>query len=573
MTQITYQSNESSSGGTSHKNIQERFSATMLANTALSTKLRMNAILRFDIITRESDPGSKSTELDPDIMLRFSTKAAQLNLGYRRKLTDTSTISGATTTTRTSDTTEAVADTTIRAGRLPNIRLRYARRDMLDETDGITTSDSTTDDARGSINYKLGIFALNADYTIINTKNNVTGQTVDNSQFAGQVSADKRFSPKVNVMLRENYSFSDVNDSASGTTNRNQSISEARLVLTPITRMGVNANYLYRVQDENGANITEASWNASGNYALPRYLRFYGAYSTRRTENVANVTNLDSTVIGVNFRHAIGKFAFISRYERRTDMTTVEYKDGVTPTVETDNTRSNIDWLLSANMSRFIKLALSESYVITDATSGTSENNQFRLKASIGPIGKLTMDPYVDYTIATSNPAIGEASDTKTTQLVVPASYRLDFSGRMQLTLTDNYVLRSTEDNTGTKTSASSNNAVIRLAIPRLMKSVRFDADASFVTTSSNGLTTSSSAYSARLSWNRRPHSLNTDIRYQTNSTGTTSTSYGARYGLVLRMRKLLMMFSAQYSYGITHGNTGANSTTQMILLLLTLRN
>jgi hypothetical protein len=572
-TQVSYQSNDTSSGGTSHKNVLERFTAMMNSNSSLSTKLRMNAILRFDLIKRESDPGSKANELDPDVTLRFATRSAQLNLGYRSKISDTTTITGATTSTRTSNTTEAVADTTIRAGRLPDIRLRYAKRDLQDVTDGSTTSNTSIDDARGSINYRLGIFSANADYTQINTKDKMTGQTNDNSQFAGQVAATKRFTQKVNVMLRENYSFSNVKDSVAGTNKKSQSISEARLNLNPVTGMGISTNYLYRVQDENSVNTTETTWVSSADYALPKFFRFYGTYSDRHTEDNLSTTAFGSSVMGLNFRHSVGKFAFISRYERREDATTQEFKDGVTPTIDTDVTRSNLDWLLSANVSRMLNLALSESYVTTNATTGNTNSNQFRLKASVGPIGNLTMAPYVDYIVEANNPVDSESTRLTTTQLIVPANYRLDFNGRVQLALADNYIIKSTKDKTGVTTSSSSNNAILRLSIPRLMKSVRLDADASFNSSSSNGVTTSNSAYSARMTWSRNPHMLNADFRYQTGSDGTNSTSIGARYGLTLRMRKILMSFSGQYSYGITHGSGGTSGTSQSILLLLTLRN
>ncbi len=590
----SYQNTETTTANKTTSSTQERFTAVMRMNTRFSTKLSINANLGFDIITRKSNAG-ESTEIQPNIVLRFLTKSVQLNTGYRQVLSDSTTTTGVTTTTRTTTTSETFADTTIRAGRLPNMRVRYITRGQRSEDSSGNVVDTTNNDLGGSMNYSIGIINLNADASVNENVNNTTNEKTDSLQVSGLFLANKKFSSKMNMSLRENYLLSKVNSSSGQDTKNTVSTTEARLNLNPIDRSDLKLGYIFSTQrnEKNEATgdtvnkLEENRWFTSGSYALPKMLRFYGSYSNRtldtssvfsavppavssdkQSESISQVTTL-----GVNFKRSFGRLGVISRYEKRinqSDITTTT--NGVTSTAESRGTRDNIDWLVTADVNRFLKCSVSEAYVLTKNRNGENENNRYRIKLDVGPIMKFVLSPYLDYQEVVNTPKNGASSKSTSTELVVPVNYSTKLGEKVKFDFRDDYRMRTAESARG-KTRSSSNVAVLRLTIPQLTKSLSLSGDATFSTTSTDTASTSSSAYTARLSWSRTPHRLSANIKYQTAQGRPSTTGFGVQYSLSLKMKKISMAFSGTYTYTTTSGSNAAESSGQTIYLTLTLRN
>lgn len=586
---LSHQDTESTTGDKTTSSTQQRFTAIMEMNTRFSTKLSMKARLGFDVIYRKDS--SESTELQPNLTLGFSTDSVQLNTGYRQILRDSTTVSGATTSTRTSETTEAYADASIRAGRLPDIRLRYLTRDQVEEDSAGAVVDNTGNDFSGSMNYRLGIFNLNADYSARNNVDNITGVENDNVQVSGQLLVSKRFSSKVNVSLRENYLLSENTQSDGPEVTKTASVSEAKLNLNPVERSALNMGYIFRLQqDENREaagttdnELEERQWFTSASYALPKFLRFYGSYSNRESNTTSDSSaslvfktaeaTAEVTTLGLNFKHSFGKFGIVSRYERRISENDSSSTDsGVTTVSGSESTRDNIDWLITANMSRFLRLAVSEAYVSETNNAGSNENNRFRIKADFGPVLNFVLSPYVDYSVSVTSQNSSPSRKTTTTETVVPVVYRANFGEKVQFDFRDDYRTRTVENETG-QTKNSSNNAVFRLAIPRLTKSLSLSGDAAFNTSETDTTSTSSSTYTFRMAWSVSPHRLAANFRYQTGKGRPSTTDIGLQYGLSLKMKKISLSFNGTYSYTVTSGANVEESTGQKIYLTLSLRN
>lgn len=565
VTDASYQSNEVTVGSISSSSTQERLGIMMNYNGAPSPKLTFTGILRLDVLKRKRDPGSVSTELQPNLSIKMATKAVQLNTGYRQVLRDETIITGSTTSNLTSRSSDAVADAAIRAGKLPDFRIRYGLRDQRQEADGIASNDTKTQDMQGSLNYRLKAFSFNADYSIQNVTNQLTGAKSDIKQGSGQFRFTRKLGAKANFSLREDYRFADSTDLSGAKTKRSSSISEGRLDTTPVERSKVSLNYLYRV--EKGAlTTTENNMFVTGDYALPRFLRFYGNYTDRALDSSDRNTSSKITVAGVNFKHRAGRFDITSRYERRVDKTTTE-SAGVTSS--TDNTRDNFDWLIGTRLASYLDLALSESYVVSSFMGKTSKNDLYRFKVHFGPVKNFELTPYMDYQTLESTGAPG----TTTTEIVVPARYRIDLHKKLNLTFVDNYRRRTSSTEGSADNTVVANNLVARAEMPMFLKGMTASADASFNNTKTNLSSVSTNSYALRMTWSRNPHSVNTNIMYQTGSSIPPTTSMALQYRLSLRMKKIMMGLQASYSYTMTEARAAAGrSTGQSIFITLNLK-
>lgn len=564
-TTITHQQNDTTNANGTTSKTQQRISFLLNLNTNPTPKLSLTGMLKFDVVRRKSDPGSEGTELQPNVDIRMATKAVQLNTGYRQVLKDDTVISGNTTSNLTSKSSDLVADMTVRAGKLPDLRVRYGDRSQAQETDGVTTRDTKTTDVKGSMNYKLGVVAVTGDYGIQNTTDNITGGTTDLTQGSGQVSMARRIGSKINLSLRDDYRFSDTSGSATASSRRTNNNAEARVDMTPIPRSKISTNYVYRITTES-VRSTDKRWYMAADYALPQFLRFYGNYTDRTADTGTGSSTNKITVTGVNFKHHAGRFDVTARYERNADDGT---NSAAGTSTETSNTRDNLDWLIAARLSNYLNVALSESYVISDTMTSNSKTDRYRFKVQLGPVKNFEISPYVDYTTQKSTGAAG----TTTTELVVPARYSLDLHNKLNLSFTDNFRKRTMSSPGAESTTSQTNNLVIRAQMPSLLKNVSVSADASFNTSSTSTATTGTASYSLRMNWAYNPHSVNANVRYQTGTGRPASSSMALQYRLSLRLRKIAMALQASYTYNQTDATATAGETSgQSVFLTLNLK-
>jgi hypothetical protein len=271
-------------------------------------------------------------------------------------------------------------------------------------------------------------------------------------------------------------------------------------------------------------------------------------------------------VAGVNFKHRAGRFDITSRYERRVDSTTSE-SAGVT--TNTDNTRDNFDWLIGTRLASYLDLALSESYVVSSFMGRTSKNDLYRFKVHFGPVRNFELTPYMDYQTTKATGAPG----TTTTEVVVPARYRIDLHKKLNLTFVDNYRRRTISTEGNAANTVVANNLVARAEMPMFLKGMTVSADASFNNTKTNMSSVSTNSYALRMTWTRNPHSVNTNFMYQTGSNIPPTTGMALQYRLSLRMKKIMMGLQASYAYTMTEARAAAGrSTGQSIFITLNLK-
>jgi hypothetical protein len=529
-----------------------------------SSTLTLAGNLRFDLLKDKTDAG-ETTTLQPNLDLRLTSRVIQMGVGYRALVRTNTIISGTETLNVTDNTKEVFVDSTISAGKLPSLRLRYNIRDQSQRSGGEVKSSSDIHEFNGGMNYRIGIFQMNLDYRDSTGKDKITGSTTGASQISGQASMSKRLGAKIDLGLRESYNFASSTSGGQKTSEKYTSTSEGRISFNPLRGMSINGTYTYRLAGDLINELdksTETSWVASMSYALPKFLRFYGVYSTRETEATDSLTGSDTTIAGVNFNHRVGKLNITSRFERRYDNNTRTAK-GIT--TQGESVRNNFDWLMTARLARYLNLTLSESYVNTESGSKTTSSDRYRLKADIGPVKSLTLSPYLDHTINTA----ATGAKTKNTDIVVPATFRLSLHKKLEVNLTDSFTWRTSEQR-GAKSSSQSNNAVLRLTLNRPFPGTTISGDASFTSSSSSaGVSSTTSAYSLRVNWSKASHSLNADLHYQTGSNAVDSASLALQYGLNFYLGRFSMDFQARYSYSITYSIP--ESTGQVIYVVFNL--
>ena len=622
-TDLSYQQNDNENAGETTSTVQERFSLYFNINSKPSSRLSLAGILRLDVLQDKADPGSESTELQPNIDMRISSNAVQLGMGYRQIIRNESIIAATGTTNLRSDSDDWYADTSIRAGKLPSMRIRYSVRDQSQTSDGTTTIKTNTDDLQGSLNYKLGPLFINADYRYQTTNDKLTGLITDSSQIAGQANLNQRIGSKMNIGLRDDYNQDNTKTNSVETSKRYSNLSELRIVYNPFRGLNLSSTYSYRISDDqlSGSGKTiETNWYSSFNYAFPKYLRVYGSYLTLNTDNLgggstttsststdpatstttittvnttsqASTTLNNNTIAGLNFANSFGRYNFTLRYERRmnsvsTDQegtttattittitttppsTTTTTTTATTPSTSTKNdvTSNNLDWVLSTHLKPYLLVTLSESYIGSTDDSGNNTNNRFRLKVDLGPLKNLSLNPYFDYDTAT----VADGTETVTKELVVPANFRIFLHQKLELYISDNFRWSSSETASLVNTSQN-NSALIRINLLKPFPGAIIGGDASFNTSSTNGgASTSTSAYSLRVNWSKMPHTFAANFRYQTGTNTAASASASLLYGLVVKLRKLQLNLQARYDYSIVMSSP--NSTAQTIYMLLSLK-
>ncbi len=565
---MNYQQANTTSGSNTSSSTQERFSFYFNMNSRPSSRLSLDGILRFDVLNNVLDPGSKSAEVQPDIELRLSTSALQLGVGYRRDIRDENIISGTRAQTLTDDISEAYVDSTIRAGKLPTFRVRYSLRDEKQNTDGTVNVNNSTKDLEAALSYRLGIFAVDADYRSQDTTDNMAAATSNQTDVMGQLSLAKRLGTKMDVSLRENYNYDQSATDNKVTSKAYTSISEGRLVYNPFAGANINTNYIYRIANasSNGtvSPLTEKTWFTSVNYAFPKFFRIYGSYSDLDSDSNNILTQTRTGVAGVNFANTVGRLSIASRYERRWDM--ISSGDGTVNSAST-TTHDNFDWVVAARLASIVNASLSESYVADRTQAGTNQSNRFRLTANVGPMRNLALAPYIEYVM--NSPETGP--DSTQTDIVLPATFRVSLNQKLELDLADNYHWTTVRQQDAAAATTQSNNAIFRLILMRPLPNTSFLGDATFTTNiSTDGQTSNTSAYSVRGTWASGPHSLSGTVLFQTGTDTPDTTTMAFLYGLNLRMKKIIFGFQARYDYSIILSTP--QSTAQTVYLMMTLR-
>lgn len=567
---MNYQQSNTTSGSNTSSSTQERFSFYFNMNSRPSSRLALDGILRFDVLNNVLDPGSKSTDVQPDLELRLSTSALQLGVGYRRDIRNENIISGTRAQTLTDDISEAYVDSTIRAGKLPTFRVRYSLRDEKQNTDGTVNVNNSTKDLEAALSYRLGIFAVDADYRSQDTADNMAATTSNQTDVAGQLSLARRLGTKMDVSLRENYNYDQSTTDNKITSKAYTSISEGRLVYNPFMGANINTNYIYRIADasSNGTDspLNEKTWFTSVNYAFPKFFRIYGSYSDQNTDSNNQLTQTSTGVAGINFANTVGRLSIASRYERRWDM--ISSADGTgSVTSSSTTTHDNFDWVVAARLASILNTSLSESYVADRTQAGVNQSNRFRLTANVGPMRNLMLSPYVEYVM--SSPETGPGSTQ--TDIVFPATFRVSLNQKLELDLADNYHWTTVQQQGTISTTTQSNNAIFRLILSRPLPNTSFLGDATFTTNiSTTGQTTNTSAYSVRGTWASGPNSLSGTVLFQTGTDTPNTTTMAFLYGLNLRMKKIAFGFQARYDYSIILSTP--QSTAQTVYLMMTLR-
>ena len=567
---MNYQQSDTTSGSNTSSSTQERFSFYFNMNSRPSSRLSLDGILRFDVLDNTLDPGSKSTEVQPDLELRIATSALQLGVGYRRDIRDENIISGTRAQTLTDDTSEAYVDTTIRAGKLPTFRVRYSLRDEKQDTDGVVNMNASTKDLEAALSYRLGIFAVDGDYRSQDTTDNATGTTSNQTDVSGQVSLARRLGTKMDMSLRENYNYDQTTTNNTVTSKQYTSISEGRLAYNPFVGANINTNYIYRKADStsNGTDnpLTEKTWFTSVNYAFPKFFRLYGSYSDLDSDSNNLPTQTRTGVAGINFANTVGRLSIASRYERRWDMISTPNDTGSVSGAGT-TTHDNFDWVVAARLASFLNASLSESYVADRSVTGTNQSNRFRVTANVGPMRNLMLTPYLEYVM--NSPETG--SNSTQTDAVLPVTFRVNLNQKLEVDLADNYHWTVVQQQGAVSTTTQSNNAIFRLILSRPLPNTSFLGDATFTTNiATDGQTTDTSAYSVRGTWASGSHSLSGSVLFQTGSDTPNTTTMAFLYSLNLRMKKIAFGFQARYDYSIIFSTP--QSTAQTVYLMMTLR-
>lgn len=560
--QVTHQVTTSKAGSTGTKSSQDRFSFFFNLNTSPTPKLSLSGDMKFDVLMNKRGSTSESTELQPNITLRAAMPALQVSTGYRAVLRDESTTSGTKTSELSSRSKDMFIDNSLRAGKLPTLRLRYAIRDQNQTKDGVLTQSSKSSDMTASLTYRLGILSLTADYKTQSSTNKMTGDTRDSSQANIQTSMATAIGTKASLNMRDSYNYSDSGSNGTISSKNYTNTGEARISLKPLNGMAVTSNYVLR----HAGNILthqmtsrERTWFTNATYSFPKYLKVYGSYNNRQNESGSRTTISEATIAGANFAHKVGNFALTSRYEKRFDSNTNE---SGTTTTKTSTTRDNFDWLMTWNAAKYLKADLSESLVTDHSNNKTNKNTRYRLKTSVGPIKNLTASPYIDYSISAPAGAI----KTYNTDIVVPVQFRLDLHKKIALSATDNYRWHTTENGSNVSRSQT-NNLTVRLDFSRPLPGTTLSADASFSTNISESAVTNTSSYTLRANYAYDKHSLSTNMRFQTGDNIPDSAGLTMQYGLNLMLKKAALNLQARYNYNVTYA--ARVSSTQDIYLLL----
>ncbi len=315
------------------------------------------------------------------------------------------------TQTQANKSTDAFVDSSFTPGNLPSIRLRYDLLQQSQSTSGTKNSDTQTGNFQAAADYKLGILSFNGDYGEQQTTDKMTGIVQDQTTVAAQASAAKRIGDRLDLGAREDYNYTETASAGQTQSKAYTSTSELRGSYAPIQGAQLSGSYLHTLGQTSqlGSPSTQDNENTyfgSANYAFPKYLRVYGSYVLHDANTGLGPTSTSQTLAGMNLNHNVGIFTFTSRYERRMDSSSAP------GTAATTDSQDNLDWLLSARPAQFLNMALSESFVHTAASAGTSNSsNQFRFLTNIGPIRNLSLSPYADYTLTTTS---GAASTTNT---------------------------------------------------------------------------------------------------------------------------------------------------------------
>ncbi len=570
-TMITHQSNEVNNGDTSTTDTQDRFSFFFNLIAAPASRLNMVGIFKFDVLLDKTD-GTSSTEFQPNVDLHLNTRTLQTGVGYREIISDQTVLAGLNEQHLKSDDKDGYVEATINSARLPSVRLRYSLRDEKQTTDGTTNQDTRTNEFAAGMNYKIGIFTMNADVLLDSTKDRVTGITTDTTQATGQIAASKQFGPRFDMGLRENYIINLANANGVQTGNSYSSISEARANLRPFTGVAATSSYIYRISNDLfqlTGKQTENTWFSSVNYNIWNSVRLYGSFNMRQQDDQVSSTGDNTGIWGVALTRSFGRFAVSARYEGQGETTKTTSQD--TGPTDITTLRTNLDWSVAARLVRFIALNVGESYVSNTVGGETTASNMFRLSANIIPVSYLSIAPTVDYTI-NSNP---DGTEADTTQVVIPAAFRVQLHQKLDFTNTNDYRWSQNVDVLGLVSSSSSNNLLLRLTLNRPLPNTMMAVDATFqTTTDASHQTTTQSTYTARLNWTTGMQALSANAQYQTGTatanTTVSSASASAQYGLRFNLKKLLFSVQARYDYSVTFSTP--QQSAQGIFLSLDMR-
>ena len=572
-TDFSYQQNDAANGSATNNTAQERFGVYFNMLSAPNSKLTLTGIFRLDIVNNTANTGATSFELDPDVALRMATRATQIGVGYTDINMTNNIITNGVAQTQTSKSTDMYVDSAFATASLPALRVRYDARDQSQTASGSPSTDTQSGDFRVASNYRIGIITFSGDYDNQATKTNTTAQTQDQTTIDAQIGAAKSFGSRLNLGAREDYNYALSTTNGQSSSKAYNSISELTASYVPLAGAQVMGSYLYRLSEDllntSGTGRTaQSTYYGSANYAFPKYLRIYGSYILNDSSGGIN-SSTSQTLAGVDLNHHVGIFTFSSRYEKRFDSNSTQ-GSSTSASTSTSDTQDNLDWIISARPSMFLNMALSESYVSASNSANTGNtSNEFRFMTNIGPVKNLTLNPYWDYTVASTSPG---STSTTNTEVVIPLMYALSLRQRLMMDFSDMYRMAWAGGTGAATTSTTQNNAVVRLSLARPLPNTMLTANAAFNTTSgSNTPSTSSSSYSLMGSWFDQPHVLNFNILYQpAASTSPAIMNFAVQYGLGVRLRNLSVSFQARYNYSQVF--TSERNDSQSIYVSLSVR-
>ena len=563
--QVSYQDVVNNNGTVKNSQIQQRYGLFLSLAARPNSRLSVLGDFKLDILKSKAGRSS-STDLQPNLGLRLSTRALQTGLGYRFTRRDDSTILGNKTSNLLSSSKELFVDNSLQLGKFPNIKLRYSTREQDQKTDGTTNSNTATSDFTASLGYALGILSMNADYRTQMSKDKVNAVKTDQTVLNLQASLAKNLGSKVSLNIRDIYSYQTQATSGVPNSKRYNNVGEARANIIPFKSMNISTDYIIRNSDDqlaNNASLSEKVWFTSLNYSFRNSLRLYGSYNTRTSDSADRDVKADSLIGGVGLAHRLSVFNLTARYERKYDSSSTA---GAGSTTKTIVNRDNFDWLINANLSRYFKVDLSQSYVKNSSAGNKDSADRFRVRATIGPVKSFVVGPSLDYSI--SSPVSGPGSYT--TDVNIPASFKVDLHRKLTLSIADNYRW-GTSESAGLKRSSRANNLTARLDVITPVPNFILGGDAGFSSSStmSSGTTSSSSAatYNVRATWAGGRQTVSGNYRYQTSSGAPDITGFTFQYGVGLTMRKFLVSFQARYNYAMTYSKP--HTSSQDIYLLL----
>jgi len=568
---LSYSQTSSEAGTRTSESTQEKVSMYYNFMSNPSNRITLNGDINVDVLMRESG-NNETTEVQPRVLLGLNSKMLQLAVGYRSLFRDNTVQSGTTAQEQHTENFDYYADMVLILGKLPDIRARYSTRGGITEDGfGTKTSDSETSDLSLGINENIAGLAVSADYYILESVDNLTGFTSNTDQISAQASYSFALGRKVRLSLRHNINMSTV-ESGDNTSENSVNTSQINVSILPIARCSIGMLYQYQINESEqtsltsstSASSTDSLFVAGGAYSFPKYLTFSGSFSTRELDT-GNIVNKSNVYAGsVSFSHRIKNIAIKASYDTRTqnDSTT----DSLTGVQTADEqTRERVNFGLYYMYSKHLKASFSDAYATSDKNGRTSENNRMRLKLQIGPWHDLTLSPYIDYSNSTSS----NGAESTSTELVAQLRYVKKLHNNLNISFTDSYRQKTSESGTRTNES-STNNATLRLNVPKVLNNLNMSMDATYSTSSSRGTSSDNMSYNYRLSWNKLPHRLNLNLGYRTGSNAVDTYRLSASYGLTLRWRYISCTFSANYTYSETMSNP--TSSAQSAFLSLSLR-